>query len=279
MRYFVFDDVLCVNLDHRQDRWKKVQKDFAPVGMQLTRIPAVYGKDFSRKVLGDYTSKGCKHFCPKSAIGCAMSHRKAWQTIVDKNLNTALILEDDAYPLPGFVENLKRVWSQVPSDWDIVYLGGNIRNIPQIFEKMGVKRNKYINENVMIPGFPCTTHAYAVSKKGVRKILAGTDPVRYHIDVQLALLYQKNRDIKVYSIKPDLINQINDTEYSDNQFGLSKGVDDMLKKIKIGDNRLDVMANMSVVSVGDCDLTAGRLIIVILALIFLFHGFLSGKLS
>ena len=77
MKYFVFDDILCINLDRRPDRWEKVQKDFSSVGMQLTRIPAVYGKSYSRKELKRFTSKGCAYFCPKSAIGCAMSHRRA----------------------------------------------------------------------------------------------------------------------------------------------------------------------------------------------------------
>ena len=273
MKYFVFDDILCINLDRRPDRWEKVQKDFSSVGMQLTRIPAVYGKSYSRKELKRFTSKGCAYFCPKSAIGCAMSHRRAWQTIVDKNLESALILEDDAYPLPRFEEKLKNVWSQVPKDWDIVYLGGRMRDFPSLLKGSGLKFSEYISKNVMIPGFPFTAHAYAVSNKGAKKILEKTNPVRYHIDFHLAMIYQKNRDINVYTLKPELIRQIDNTEYSDNQFSTFKPIDTILKNFRIGDEGLDNIANVCLFSIGDFDFTGGRIFIVILLIVITYFLF------
>lgn len=42
----------------------------------------------------------------KNEIACFLSHRRAWQAILDSNLDAGLIMEDDAKPLAGFEASL-----------------------------------------------------------------------------------------------------------------------------------------------------------------------------
>lgn len=260
-KFFIFDDVLCINLDHRKDRWETVQEEFKPFGIKtITRIPGVYGKTLPRSAFKEYTSPLCNKFCPKSAIGCAIGHRRAWQQIVDRKLKAALVLEDDAYPLPDLNKKLPILWQQVPKDWDIVYLGGFTLNFAWL-------EDKFITKNVIIPAFPLATHAYVVSYKGAKKILNGTTSINYHIDHQLAHLYRNNKSINVYAIKPNLINQKSDSSYSDNQHSTFPMLDKMMKEIKVHDTGLDVIINSAVFSIGDFDFTTGRIIIVIVFVI------------
>ncbi len=42
----------------------------------------------------------------RNEVACFLSHRKAWQTILDRNLEAALIMEDDAAPTPSFASSL-----------------------------------------------------------------------------------------------------------------------------------------------------------------------------
>eukprot|EP00331_Platyophrya_macrostoma_P010723 CAMPEP_0176426198 /NCGR_PEP_ID=MMETSP0127-20121128/11810_1 /TAXON_ID=938130 /ORGANISM="Platyophrya macrostoma, Strain WH" /LENGTH=202 /DNA_ID=CAMNT_0017807441 /DNA_START=273 /DNA_END=881 /DNA_ORIENTATION=+ len=58
------------------------------------------------------------------AIGCALGHRRIWQRVVDEDIKTALILEDDVEFHPRFARLLPDLWRRIPSDWGMVYFGG-----------------------------------------------------------------------------------------------------------------------------------------------------------
>lgn len=42
-----FDDIYCINLDHRKDRWEQSQKEFNSVGLlpRVQRFSAIQEKD------------------------------------------------------------------------------------------------------------------------------------------------------------------------------------------------------------------------------------------
>jgi GR25 family glycosyltransferase involved in LPS biosynthesis len=53
----------------------------------------------------------------RAEIGCFLSYRRAWQTIVDEGLDAALIAEDDvAVASPRFVELIERVGAAIRPD-------------------------------------------------------------------------------------------------------------------------------------------------------------------
>lgn len=58
------------------------------------------------------------------AIGCALSHRRAWEKVVQRRCTCCLILEDDVEFHPRFARELLKRWPAVPQDWGLVYLGG-----------------------------------------------------------------------------------------------------------------------------------------------------------
>lgn len=54
----------------------------------------------------------------KSEIACFLSHRKAWQEIVDRNLSAGLIVEDDVEPGEGFDALFRLAASSIqPNDY------------------------------------------------------------------------------------------------------------------------------------------------------------------
>lgn len=84
-------------MDKSKDRLENMEKQIPKLGRQFKRIPAVDGSKLSKKQLKKYTTKFCRYFCSKSMIGCFLSHKKTWQTIVNNNDAYALILEDDCH--------------------------------------------------------------------------------------------------------------------------------------------------------------------------------------
>jgi hypothetical protein len=100
----MIDAILYINLDHREDRKKHIEKELAAMDVDpacIHRIPAIY------EIL-------CGH------LGCALSHVKALELIQEKGWATTLILEDDFQFTIG-PEEFKRILAE-PVPWDVLLL-------------------------------------------------------------------------------------------------------------------------------------------------------------
>ena len=91
---------LVINLDISKDRWEQFLHANSRTLVDAQRIEAVDGRLITDK--WKYLSRWIhlthepNKFNIMPAIGCFLSHRKAWQYILDNDLPHALILEDDA---------------------------------------------------------------------------------------------------------------------------------------------------------------------------------------
>lgn len=159
-------DIFVINLDKDQDRLHKITSVLSP--HFFTRIPGVYGNDLNIDEHNEiyYTSK---HLAPKSAIGCAMSHRKAIQTFLrTSNKPYALILEDDAEPITkNYMAEVVTSIQNAPSDWEIIKLD----YIPNY-------NTTYYNTL-----FSLAATAYIINRAGAEKCMRQS--VVYHIDVDM----------------------------------------------------------------------------------------------
>ena len=92
--------VLVINRDRDTERWDACRAAAAALGVDPHRIPAedAHAPDFLFHAHADLIGD---HFWGRDtikpgAVGCFLSHRKAWRHVVDAGLPAALILEDDA---------------------------------------------------------------------------------------------------------------------------------------------------------------------------------------
>lgn len=87
-------------------------------------LDAVDGRD----LVGSALASGDERLSPRypfalnqAEIGCFLSHRLAWQALLDSEADQALIFEDDALLGPQFRESLDRLLAQ-PGAWSYVQL-------------------------------------------------------------------------------------------------------------------------------------------------------------
>lgn len=92
--------VLVINRDQDTERMAGFATSAEAVGTSFERVAALdaHAPDFP---FHEYADLIGTHFWGQDevkpgAIGCFLSHRRAWQTVVDRNLEMALICEDDA---------------------------------------------------------------------------------------------------------------------------------------------------------------------------------------
>ena len=114
--------------------------------------------------------------CDSTCLNIAENHFKLIQRAKDNNLENVIIFEDDAlFDLPINFKKLKEVVSWLTTvDWDIFYFGYCPWPIP-----FNIVRNK----NIVKLYNPLCLHCYALSSKGINKILdAQKDYKGTHID-------------------------------------------------------------------------------------------------
>ena len=102
-------------------------------------------------------------------IGCFISHLRIFNRIRRENLPYALIFEDDAIFCDNFLEKYSKILEELPSDTDILYLGGRFEPGFMMRDYTRISDNivKHRIENNKILGVSSetdrTTHAYIVS--------------------------------------------------------------------------------------------------------------------
>lgn len=125
-------------------------------------------------------------------IGCALSHMRLWTSV----RGPALIMEDDARPVPDFARSFHTILAELDDTVDVVFLG-------HCLEGRGApwKGSKVLRTSIL----PRCTHAYYVTAGGLAKLArwATTASLGLPIDEELALLC-KSGALRCVSAFPQL---------------------------------------------------------------------------
>lgn len=203
---------LLINLDKSVDRLKRSAKLLSEHNIEFERVSAIYGADLSEQVLANAYSYQLPNAYYKKLnigeVGCYLSHRKAWQKIVDEQLDFAIILEDDFSINPGFAELIASIKS-MPVAWDYLKLAANKRQREPIYQFQVAQSNVIAYEKV-----PAGTFAQAVSFAGAKKLLATSAPFKRPADIDIQYWWEK--DLRVFGVTPYVfslpVNLVDDSE-------------------------------------------------------------------
>lgn len=89
-----------VNLDRDKERLEATRALFASAGMDIERVSAVDARSMTAAQLRE-ACPGFRFYLANARrvkpgeIGCALSHRKAWETLASRGLPLAAVFEDD----------------------------------------------------------------------------------------------------------------------------------------------------------------------------------------
>lgn len=129
-------DIFVISLDRAKERREKCIATLERYGLHPIIFPAVDGDKLTEAELSQTCINSNKqtinlalgrtvtisHAFSKREIGCALSHLRLYQKIVDENYAFALILEDDAIlesPIVELIDTLK-TWNN--HQWDVIQL-------------------------------------------------------------------------------------------------------------------------------------------------------------
>jgi len=180
-----FDEIFCINLDKRKDRWGLAQKEFEKINIldRVKRFPAIERKD--------------------GRLGCIKSHLEILKYAKKNNLNNVLIFEDDVMFLNDVNGVLDNVVKQLPVDWNLLYLGANLHS-----------PLTNISDNLVLLNNGFSTHAISYNKNVydifIKKYNTMNELILQSdiLDVWLASIIQNRGNS--YLVKPLLATQRND---------------------------------------------------------------------
>lgn len=122
------DNIFVINLKRRPERWDNFVKNAEKAGIQ--HYVHFYGIDgFNPTVLNN--NRICLDQLNSGEIGCFCSHALIWFEALKKDLDYVIIFEDDVMFVDNFVEEWSKTFATLPSDFDIVYLGGRKKESTQ----------------------------------------------------------------------------------------------------------------------------------------------------
>ena len=171
-----FEKIFILNLERCPDRKKNISEMLSNAGVSsFDFINAIDGKKVF-ELESDYKSfleKNCYN-CnnwnqSKSELGCWLSHVKAWQKIVDEDVSSCLILEDDV--LINSSVQFSDYLNVLPQDWNVFVAG---------YCTMQVTES--INDKIVKLNCPSCAHAYALKKESAKIFLDNHLPMMGALD-------------------------------------------------------------------------------------------------
>ncbi|MBQ4860276.1 glycosyltransferase family 25 protein [Pseudoalteromonas sp. MMG013] len=203
--------IFLINLDQSTQRLKACSDRLNQQSLSFERISGVYGKSLSydelhRHYSTNLNSKKYHRALSQGEIGCYLSHRKAWQTIVDRKLDYAIVIEDD-FKLVGNLHDVFNTIKNLNFDWQLIKLAAyeNRKKPIAYSQKLNGLFSLVIHKKAMTG---CC--AQAISLEGAKRLLEASEQFARPVDTDIQHIWETA--VPVYSIMPYYIEQAGEFE-------------------------------------------------------------------
>lgn len=178
----------CMALDRRLgDRWPKFEQSTLQVLRDVKRYSAVDGTTLDvandtrvsletrvRLLYWKYrhTHQEMSHV---GALGCSLSHIKAWDAFLETDAEYLLVLEDDALFTPDDMRKIERI-KHFPAGWHMWVMGGDLLHFSRL-DDTWVQVGEFHH-----------THALLLTRDGVKVLRDSAYPIEVQIDGYMGFL-------------------------------------------------------------------------------------------
>lgn len=233
--------VFVINLKKDIEKKEHMLKICKAFSLDCIFFDAIYGKSLSDEEINQFCLKNMsiKYFgreMTRGEIGCLLSHKHIYQTMIDENIEQALILEDDI----EFCDDIEKALHNIelfPKNWEVILLGHHSRAGRDIETRASIWWKQHISTKYTLVR-PSEngrgTYGYMINNRGARRLLNKLDQFYKPIDHYTG----NDKEVNVYAISPVAI-KIH-TEMSDHYHSMDDRTDTQ-KKI-MADNRAKKMS-------------------------------------
>lgn len=189
-----------------QERKNNVFKQFKKIEAEPFFFEGVNGFKLSETERQEVTIE--TNFLTPGEIGCALSHLKIYQTMIDENIPYALVFEDDIVfsdlVTSEILNDLERFIKNRPADKSTVLALFDSNFKGKIVQKI----NTEISIRKPVNGF--CAHAYLINLEAAKNILHIQTPVKFEIDAWKHYIYL--HQLTLFCTTPSLVIQSDSIE-------------------------------------------------------------------
>jgi hypothetical protein len=213
----MFDGVYCLNLSSRPERYATMEKRFAYFDLKVERANALPGLTIQGlwSHIQNAKSPGHEHFANPNYLACAIGHLNIYATALARGQKKILVIEDDVRIARNSEEMTKTFMSQVPSDWDMLYLAYIPLSDDQTMWTYQILDEQRLSQNVTKARNLWSMMGLVLNERMMKHMLdvyAKSFPME--IDRYLVDVIQKSTEWHSYAMNPQAI--VGEDVYSDN---------------------------------------------------------------
>ena len=229
-----FDKIFVITLHRSEDRHAKINKHFAGVDFEyfygVDKQNLSYDELVANNIYNPARAKKMHRNSKEMQFGhiaCSMSHKELYKHILEKGYERVLVMEDDFVPAIIDEKLYEAINRELPVDWELVYWGyylnektnflmklkqyyyfllSALRLIKWTPVKVSNLYPKSYSAHLKKAGFHNTTHAYAVSKSILQKLIDLQTPVAFNADTLLTELVMSGK-AKAFITVPRVFDQ------------------------------------------------------------------------
>ncbi len=245
------DAIVCINLDRRKDKWKRMQRIFGCNQVPISRFSGIDGwKNLDcYKFQGDCCFNEVKRSLNPGEKGCLLSHYSVWKKSLEKGLKTVWVLEDDVsiYRKPQLLSKVLDELERVDPKWDVLYTDTdfyrNFVNTPQscrgksilypnfsLFKEKTEKRpyptlhdplwytfTQKVSKNLKIIRGRFGLHSIIFSDRGLKKLVKHFEKTKFIFGADVEIYFAPG--LRMYSTTSTIVGQNFQAHISDTSFG------------------------------------------------------------
>jgi glycosyl transferase, family 25 len=171
--------VRVISLKHSYERRTFLQNQFKKLGIEFTFFDAVDGKTLSEADLENYSEKAALkmegRILSPNEIGCALSHLKLYQELLESGHECYLIFEDDII-IGEMLLGVVKARERLPKDWEFINFFTSKEVQPFGDFIFDIYRAGRFKKSANMAA------AYLINRSGARKLLEAAYPIRLAAD-------------------------------------------------------------------------------------------------
>ncbi|WP_025899101.1 glycosyltransferase family 25 protein [Sneathiella glossodoripedis] len=176
--------IYVINRQQDTERRERVTSELRSLGLDCEIVRAIDGYAIDAHKAPEYDAKKrLRYFgrhMTEGEIGCLMSHRKVYKTMLDQSVSHALVLEDDVHFESDLPQTLEQLINNA-DNWDIVRFINKLKVLKSWHTTFDRLENKYALE--LLQAAPGAAYAYMINEKAAKRILDVTQTNWLQIDV------------------------------------------------------------------------------------------------
>lgn len=145
----LFDKIFVINLKRRPDRLEHFDSQAKKYGINYEIIEAFDGDTingdfeiFGKKIIPSGEYKGLDNYM-KSCLGATISHYQVLKKSIENSYKKIMVFEDDVLFNDDFEKSLIDGVSNLPENWDFLYLSGTAVDFEKINTSISKLKSSY----------------------------------------------------------------------------------------------------------------------------------------